>query len=808
MIQYMQARDSNQVPNEPKPSENRKRKCSTDTVDASQNPTKSLKCDLELNPNSSNECSSDSDAVQPYPEDDPSTSQDHDRDQAATELPSLHDYNAIHDFFRRQRNQQEHSTAQSPSGSAASTEGISHDPMKQIIEQSDKEMSVKEALAKGFRNYRVRLPKKRFAVELDPAIDPSVLYSLFAKDTDENRRDAKPSLMAPQVTVRDALSVFSASIEGSGILPPQSSDKPTIPQTVDNGGLELDVNTSVKREPSESPAVPEVPSQQRASDLEVNRKPSVYTLPPFWKLPLVVSKGYRGGYYVRGVKYVQMTTLIHKDALAVSLEIPIRFEMDGEIKTFTLNELLRANGVAISDPNNCSEISKFFTTSVLLVLHLIAEHLLCYCGPNPLNPNAKVKLDCEPILISAELPPIVCHKPHYFGLALNSSYGPNEIFDPCKQSAPSPAISEPLSIFEDKKPCFEEVPPQPQLPQLPARPNIPLTARQKGLIVTHYDTGASFDELAAKFRVSTEDIEYIILNRAEVIRDQTAALMAENDVSDERERIISSARRKSRVRRTSFVGLNILMWRFFKDCRDAGIVLNGKLLKEHAMMISRQLGLENFKGSEGWLDAFKRRHQIDLKLMSGVPVNYEETDEDRMDDDHDESQNASKQLNFPQVHSEGTTAALLDCVEKAVAPPKATAPPVAVVSIANTKPLDLNNLFGSTESATTACQNSTYMDTMPTSRISPARMSQQASPAPPASDEKSYIAAIVKSAAIRVYDKELSSALETVRSYILSNDPSVMPMFLELQMKLAVVSREQSRRMREDYANCGEPQST
>ncbi|PIO60232.1 hypothetical protein TELCIR_18276, partial [Teladorsagia circumcincta] len=31
----------------------------------------------------------------------------------------------------------------------------------------------------------------------------------------------------------------------------------------------------------------------------------------------------------------------------------------------------------------------------------------------------------------------------------------------------------------------------------------------------------------------------------------------------------------------------------------------------------------------------------------------------------------------------------------------------------------------------------------------------------------------------------LSSALETVRSYILTNDASAMPIFLELQMKLA-----------------------
>ncbi|KAK6029607.1 centromere binding protein B, DNA binding protein, partial [Ostertagia ostertagi] len=422
---------------------------------------------------------------------------------------------------------------------------------------------------------------------------------------------------------------------------------------------------------------------------------------------------------------------------------------------------------------------------------------------------------------------------------------------------PSSSVSEQLPIFEDKKPCCDQVPQQVQSQHPPplSRPNIPLTARQKGLVVTHFDTGASLDELAAKFRVSTEDIEYIISNRAEVIRDQTAALMAENDMDDDRDRSVSGARKKSRVRRTSFVGLNILMWRFFKDCRDNGIVLNGKLLKEHAMMISRQLGLENFKGSEGWLDAFKRRHRIDLKLMSGVPVNYEETDDDKMEDDHEDNQNTARQLNSSQVLSEGTTAALLDCVEKAVAPPKPSAPPVAVVSIANTKPLDLNNLFGRNETAsagTTAAlldcvekavappkpsappvavvsiantkpldlnnlfgrnetasadgQINTCVNGMPSSRVSPARM-QQLSPTL-ASDEKGFIAAVVKSAAIRVYDKELSSALETVRSYILSNDASAMPIFLELQMKLAAVSREQSKRMREERMNGDESTAT
>ncbi|PIO61478.1 hypothetical protein TELCIR_16998, partial [Teladorsagia circumcincta] len=181
-----------------------------------------------------------------------------------------------------------------------------------------------------------------------------------------------------------------------------------------------DKEMSVKSEPNDSPSTAGVSILQRGNDNEVIDEKSVYTLPPFWRLPLAVSKGYRGGYYVRGVKYVQLTTLIHNDALSVSLEAPIRLEMNGEIKTFTFNDVLLANGIAINDPHNCSEISR----------------------------------------------------------------------------------------------------------------------------------------------------------------------------------------------------------------------------------------LENFKGSEGWLDAFKRRHRIDLKLMSGVPVNYEETDDDKMEDDHEDSQNTSRQLNSSQVLSE------------------------------------------------------------------------------------------------------------------------------------------------------------
>lgn len=69
--------------------------------------------------------------------------------------------------------------------------------------------------------------------------------------------------------------------------------------------------------------------------------------------------------------------------------------------------------------------------------------------------------------------------------------------------------------------------------------------------------------------------------------------------------------------------------------------------------------MENFKGSEGWLDAFKRRHRIDLKLMSGVPVNYEETDDDKMEEDHEDNHSSAsanvatstRQLNISQIQA-------------------------------------------------------------------------------------------------------------------------------------------------------------
>lgn len=48
-------------------------------------------------------------------------------------------------------------------------------------------------------------------------------------------------------------------------------------------------------------------------------------------------------------------------ALAVSLDVPMGFDLEGEVATFTLNDLLLANGIAINDPKDCKELCRRFS---------------------------------------------------------------------------------------------------------------------------------------------------------------------------------------------------------------------------------------------------------------------------------------------------------------------------------------------------------------------------------------------------------------------------------------------------------------
>ena len=52
-------------------------------------------------------------------------------------------------------------------------------------------------------------------------------------------------------------------------------------------------------------------------------------------------------------------------------------------------------------------------------------------------------------------------------------------------------------------------------------------------------------------------------------------------------------------------------------CRNSNIPVSGTMLKEEATIIAEKLGITGFAASNGWLESFKRQHNIGNMKVSG-----------------------------------------------------------------------------------------------------------------------------------------------------------------------------------------------
>ncbi|XP_054631460.1 tigger transposable element-derived protein 4-like [Dunckerocampus dactyliophorus] len=75
--------------------------------------------------------------------------------------------------------------------------------------------------------------------------------------------------------------------------------------------------------------------------------------------------------------------------------------------------------------------------------------------------------------------------------------------------------------------------------------------------------------------------------------------------------------RKRKVRKTANDELNAILYEWFKDSTARQLPVSGPLLQEKAKEIATQLQLDEFKASNGWLDAFRRRHNVIFGKMNG-----------------------------------------------------------------------------------------------------------------------------------------------------------------------------------------------
>ena len=82
---------------------------------------------------------------------------------------------------------------------------------------------------------------------------------------------------------------------------------------------------------------------------------------------------------------------------------------------------------------------------------------------------------------------------------------------------------------------------------------------------------------------------------------------------------------KRAVRMSQFERVDELSWSWFKEARARGVPVSGPVLQQKALSIAGIIGQTDFKAPNGWLNAFRKRHEITFRAISGNEDNVNES---------------------------------------------------------------------------------------------------------------------------------------------------------------------------------------
>ena len=129
-----------------------------------------------------------------------------------------------------------------------------------------------------------------------------------------------------------------------------------------------------------------------------------------------------------------------------------------------------------------------------------------------------------------------------------------------------------------------------------------LSLQQESEVLLRKQKGESQRKIAEHYCVSKTTIAKIKKNEYSII----------NSVESN-----CSQNRKRKIRKTENDEVNNIMLEFFIKCRAQNIPVTGPMLQAKAAEITSSLQIEKFSASNGWLEAFRRRNNINFRALCG-----------------------------------------------------------------------------------------------------------------------------------------------------------------------------------------------
>ena len=130
-----------------------------------------------------------------------------------------------------------------------------------------------------------------------------------------------------------------------------------------------------------------------------------------------------------------------------------------------------------------------------------------------------------------------------------------------------------------------------------------LTLQQRVEVIKKYEKGNSCRKLGVEYKCGKSQI-------SKIVRDKERIMAKFNEGFNPQAKILIP-------RRMPYEELDKRLFDYFCRARNLGYIITGPGLIAEANQYSMEMGLDGFQASTGWLDSFKRRHNIKFATLSG-----------------------------------------------------------------------------------------------------------------------------------------------------------------------------------------------